>query len=57
MGDFGNTKGKRQSIKYPENNLSKSHGKGFEWRGKYSPSGDKGNWYNPEIGFRTWRSY
>lgn len=48
-GNFGNTKGKLQSIKYPGNNPSKSPGKGFEWRGKSSPGGDKGNWYNPKT--------
>ena len=49
-GNFGNTRGKQQSIKYWGNNPAKSLGKGFEWRGKSSLGGDKENWYNPKTG-------
>ena len=54
-GNFGNTKGRRSSIKYPGDNPSKSPGKGFEWRGKSSPKDGKGNWYNPKTG-EKWNS-
>lgn len=49
-GDFGFTKGKLRTMKYPGNIPSKSPGKGFEWRGKSEPGGSKGNWYNPKTG-------
>ena len=54
-GNFGNTKGRESSIKYPGDNPSKSPGKGFEWRGKSSPKDGKGNWYNPKTG-EKWNS-
>lgn len=49
-GNFGRTKGEQNSIKYPGNNPAKSPGKGFEWRGKSEPGGNKGNWYNSKTG-------
>ena len=54
-GNSGLFKGTNKSIRYPGNDNSKSPGKGFEWRGKSSPSEGKGNWYNPKTGER-WNS-